>query len=195
MSELSLVGFGLLLGFSLVVPPGPMNALIAARSSVRWRAGVYTGLGALTADAILGVLVFTFQSTVDLSEFIRPVYAVGSVVMIVLAYLVLRTNPQGTPTAPPGPTAYSQGVATGLSNPFQIVWWLTAGVGFAYVGGAPLFIGLFGAILLWVLFFPLLIRSGTQRYPSIEPWIRYISAALIVGFAAYFAFLAVQPAL
>ena len=26
------LGFGILLGFSLTIPPGPMNALIAARS-------------------------------------------------------------------------------------------------------------------------------------------------------------------
>lgn len=195
MSDIGLVGFGIVLGLSLCVPPGPMNALIAARSSVSWRAGTATGLGALTADAILGVIVFSFQSSVDLSAFIRPIYALGSVVMVVLAVIILRSREAGVarPAAPWA--AYSQGVLTGLSNPFQIIWWLTAGIAFAYVGGAPLFAGLFAAIVLWVTLFPWAIRSGTERYPSIEPWVRYISVGLMLVFAGYFAYLAVAPSL
>lgn len=195
MSTLGLVGFGLVLGFSLCVPPGPMNALIAARSATAWKAGLYTGLGALTADAILGVLVFSFQSIVDLSALIRWIYALGSIVMLVLAFLILRPHRSERPVAPADVAVYSQGVVVGLSNPFQIIWWLTAGVAFAYVGGAPLFVGLFGAIVVWVVVFPWLIRSGTERYPAIEPWIRYVSAALMVVFAAYFALLAAVPTL
>lgn len=191
MSIFALWGVGLLLGFSLVVPPGPMNALIASRSAITWRAGFSTGLGALTADAILGSLVYSFQSTVDLSEFIRPIYAVGAGVMAALAYLILRSPADSARASPANITAYSQGVIAGLSNPFQVVWWLTAGLGFAYVGGAPLFVGLFGAILIWVALFPYAIRSGTARYPAVAPWIRYASGALMAGFAIYFALLAV----
>ena len=190
MSLLSLFAFGALLGFSLTVPPGPMNALIAARAANSWRAGWLTGLGALTADGILGAVVYAFQSVVDLSAYIRAIYAVGSLVMAVVAFLILRPHPRSEPPAPSNATAYGQGVVTGLSNPFQIVWWLTAGIGFAYVGGAPLFAGLFGAILVWVIVFPWAVRTGTEHYPSAEPWIRIGFGALLAAFAAYFALLA-----
>lgn len=194
MSILSLIGFGCLLGFSLAVPPGPMNALIATRSVASWRAGTATGLGALTADAILGVVVFLFQSTVDLSSWIRAIYVLGAVIMGFLAYSILRSAPARRALGPPALVAvYAQGLTLGLSNPFQILWWLTAGIGFAYVGGLPLFLGLFGAITVWVVGFPWLIRSGTERYPTVEPWIRYISVALMLGFALYFVLLAILP--
>ena len=191
MSALSLFALGLLLGFSLAVPPGPMNALIAARAGIAWRSGAWTGLGALSADAILGVLVFAFQSVVDLTAYIRWVYLLGSGVMLLLVYLLVRPPGRANAPVPSSQMAYSQGLLTGLSNPFQILWWLTAGTGFAYVGGLPLFAGLFGAILLWIAFFPWVVRTGTERYPAIEPWVRYSSAALMTGFAAYFLFLAV----
>ncbi len=47
---------GLVYGFSLAIPPGPMNALIANRSLSTYREGFFTGLGALTTDFIFMML-------------------------------------------------------------------------------------------------------------------------------------------
>ncbi len=44
---------GLLLGYSLAVPPGPMNALIAAWSLRSFRHGFTVGVGAMSADFLL----------------------------------------------------------------------------------------------------------------------------------------------
>jgi len=44
---------GLLLGYSLAVPPGPMNALIAAWSLRSFRHGFAVGAGAMSADFLL----------------------------------------------------------------------------------------------------------------------------------------------
>ena len=44
---------GIAIGLSLAVPPGPMNALIAAESVKRsYVDGIKLGMGAMTADAI-----------------------------------------------------------------------------------------------------------------------------------------------
>lgn len=193
MSVVGAAILGAALGFSLVVPPGPMNALILARSASSWRAGAATGAGALTADGILGAIVFTLRSIADLSSFIRVVYVLGSGVMVLLAYLLLRPRPHDAAAVLPSRTAYSQGLGLGLSNPYQIVWWLTAGVGFAYVGGSSLLVGLFGAIGIWVVTFPWVVRSGTRRFPAAEKWIRWASGSAMIGFAAYFAYLAFLP--
>ncbi len=66
MNELYLVLAGLALGFSLTVPPGPMNALIAGRAMRSLRAGITTGLGAMTADALLGAIVYAARTEIDL---------------------------------------------------------------------------------------------------------------------------------
>jgi len=183
--------FGLVLGFSLSIPPGPMNALIAARATSSLRSGIMTGFGAISADLVLGVLVFALKSVVDLSSIVRYVYAVGALVMAYLGYrLLTRAQQPLTPADPPGFRTYTQGLALGLSNPFQIVWWLTAGLAFAYLGGLPLFIALFAAVLVWVLVFPSAIHFGTRRRPRIARGVALGSAVILLGFAVYFAILA-----
>lgn len=184
------VGVGLLLGFTLAAPPGPMNALIAARAVRSLERGILTGLGAMSADAILGVLVFGASAVVDLSTIIRPVYVLGCLVMGYLGYrlLVGRASPVVLPDSPV--RAYSSAALIGLSNPFQILWWLTAGLAFAYVGGWVLFVGLFGAIAVWIVVFPYTLSKGAQRSPKVEQWVTYGSGCILIAFAVYFAILA-----
>jgi threonine/homoserine/homoserine lactone efflux protein len=181
---------GLALGFSLTIPPGPMNALIAYQSARSLRAGIITGLGAMSADLVLGVVVFAARSEIPLASVVRWVYAVGAVVMVALACrLLLRSSaPEVAPTS--GVRTYSQAVGVGLSNPFQIVWWLTAGLAFAYLGGIVLFVALFAAVAAWVVAFPYAIHLGTRRRPEIARAVLYVSCAILFVFAAYFALLA-----
>ncbi len=177
--------FGAVLGFSLAVPPGPMNAWIAAVAARSYRLGVLTGLGAMTADAVLGTAVYVAERFVDLHEVVRYVYLLGAGVMGYLGVRLLRTPP-----ATDGETAadrtYLRALGLGLSNPFQVIWWLTAGIAFAYLGGAVLLFGLFGAIVVWVLGFPWAVRAGARRHAAFAPAVRLASAAILVAFAGYF---------
>ena len=168
-----------------------MNALIASQAVRSLRAGIVTGLGAMSADLVLGGLVYVLRSEIDLGAIVRAVYALGAVVMVVLGLRVLRAAREG-PAPPSGAIrTYSQGVAVGLSNPFQIVWWLTAGLAFAYIGGLVLFAGLFAAVLVWVLAFPYALRKGTERRPDVGRAVIYVSSALMFAFAVYFVLLAI----
>jgi threonine/homoserine/homoserine lactone efflux protein len=183
---------GIALGFSLSVPPGPMNALIASVSTRSYRLGVLTGLGAMTADLLLGAIVYGLDATTDLSEIVRPVYAVGAIVMGYLAFRLLTRR--GAPLPPLHDTAtFSRALAVGISNPYQILWWLTAGVAFAYLGGIVLLLGLFGAIAIWVVSFPRAIHAGSRRFPGLERAVVYGSGALLLAFVGYFAWLALAP--
>ena len=167
-----------------------MNALIAERSVRSLRAGVLTGFGAMSADLMLGVLVYALRAEVDLGSVVRYVYAVGAVVMAYLAYRFLAARPAASAPSAESVRTYTQAVLVGLSNPFQIVWWLTAGLAFAYLGGLVLFGGLFGAILVWVLAFPYALHVGTRGRPRLSRAVVYGSAAIMAGFAVYFAVLA-----
>ena len=185
------LAFGLLLGFSLTIPPGPMNVYIVSQSVRSFREGLITGFGAMCADLVLGVLVFGLHTVVDLSAGVRWVYLVGAASMAFLGATLWRS---GRARSPPAPTAglatYGKALAIGVSNPFQIVWWLTAGLAFAYLGGLVLFVGLFGAIAVWIVVFPWVVHRGTERSERTGRLAVLVSSVLILGFAAYFLFLA-----
>jgi threonine/homoserine/homoserine lactone efflux protein len=184
------LGFGLLLGFSLTIPPGPMNAFMAAQSVRSFREGVTAGLGAMSADLVLGVLVYAVHSVVDLSAFLRAIYLLGAGVMLYLGVGVLRRASTHPPPETTGLRTYTKALGLGVSNPFQIVWWLTVGLAFAYLGGWVLFVGLFGAIAVWVVAFPWAVHTGTERRPRVARAVILASGIVIFGFAAYFLFLA-----
>lgn len=177
--------FGVVLGFSLAVPPGPMNAWIAAVAARSYRSGVVTGLGAMTADGILGLAVYLLERAVDVHAAVRFVYLLGAGIM---GYLGVRLLRPADPLARelPDQRTFARALALGLSNPFQVLWWLTAGVAFAYLGGVVLLLGLFGAIVVWIVTFPWAIRAGARRLPSFERAVRWVSAGILVAFAVYF---------
>ncbi len=183
-------GVGMLLGFSLTIPPGPMNALIASQSVRSFRGGVVTGLGAMSADAVLAAVVFVLSAAVDLTAYLRAVYALGCAVMGYFGYRLLAPHPRAEAADLGTVRTYSTALAIGVSNPFQILWWLTAGLAFAYLGGLVLFLGLFGAIAVWIVLFPYALSVGAKRSPSLERWVTLGSGAIMVGFAAYFGYLA-----
>ena len=182
--------FGLALGFSLTIPLGPMNALIASQSVRSLRSGVITGVGAMSADLLLGALVYALRTEVELGSVVRWVYLVGAVVMVFFGSRLLLRPVRVEAEPASGIRTFAQAVLVGVSNPFQIVWWLTAGLAFAYLGGAVLFVGLFAAIAIWVLAFPYALHLGTRRHPEVARAVIYGSSAIMFAFAAYFVLLA-----
>lgn len=184
------LAFGLVLGFSLTVPPGPMNAYIVAQSVRSFRGGVTAGLGAMSADLVLGILVYALHATIDLGAELRWVYLIGAAVMVYLGIGLVRAPSEAPPTEAVRTRTYTSALGLGLSNPFQIVWWLTAGLAFAYFGGWVLFVGLFGAIAVWIVVFPWAIRLGTEHRPRIARAVKVGSGVVIFVFAGYFLFLA-----
>jgi threonine/homoserine/homoserine lactone efflux protein len=117
---------------------------------------------------------------------VRFVYLLGAGVMGYLGTRLVR-RPDAETGETPGQQAFLRALAIGLTNPYQVLWWLTAGVAFAYLGGLVLLAGLFGAIVVWVVAFPWVVHAGARRRPRVRRGIRLASAAILVGFAAYFA--------
>ncbi|MGP8077074.1 MAG: LysE family transporter [Thermoplasmata archaeon] len=190
MNLLESVGFGLALGFSLTVPPGPMNALIAAMSARSFRGGVVTGLGAMSADLVLGVLVLSLSATFDLAAIVRPVDAVGAIALTYFGLRILRRRGASEAVPAGDVRTFSQAIALGLTNPYQVVWWLTAGLAFARLGGPVLLVALFGAVAIWIVAFPYAIHRGARHRPRVTRGIVLLSAGIMLAFAAYFAVLA-----
>jgi threonine/homoserine/homoserine lactone efflux protein len=154
---------GYIYGFSLAAPPGPMNALIASRSLNSFKEGFITGLGAMTADFIFMILtLMAFSLIKNLPLF--PFYFIGSFYMLYLAIRIYTSkteelNKVSSETLRKSST-FLTSLALGISNPYQILWWLTAGLSFMALFGIIAVAGLFSAILSWIILFPASIRMG-----------------------------------
>jgi threonine/homoserine/homoserine lactone efflux protein len=196
------VVLGAALAFSLVAPPGPMNALIAEESATRgWKAGFRAGLGALVADAAFCALAFTGAAALARSPSVRAGMALaGGFLMVYFAYAAVRAV--RSPVVEKESRGFVKALAIGLTNPYQIGWWLTAGVtlvspspvevaGFTVVaGGLAVIAGFFAGIVVWITAFPsLIVRAGT-RLKGFEKAVGYASAAVLFFFGVFFVYYA-----
>lgn len=182
---------GFALGLTLVIPPGPMNGLIAAQTARGGlRAGILTGAGAMTADLILGSVVLGLGASAVLGPYSREIDLIGAGVLFLFAYRLFRQRHR-TAARPAGRgRAYLGGLVLGIGNPFQILWWLTAGLALVGSGGALLLGGLFAAIALWILAFPLGLHRILQRHPRASEGLAMASVLLLGAFALSLLYLA-----
>jgi len=87
---------GLLVGFMLAIPVGPIGLLCIGRSLAKGRiSGVCSGLGAATADAVLGAVAgfgITFISSFLVSHQM-PLRLAGGAVLVFLGFHIALTEP------------------------------------------------------------------------------------------------------
>ena len=210
---------GVVFGLALAAPPGPMNAVIAEESVVRgWNAGVKAGFGAFTADATFFVLAFL--GVVAFVEQFPTVQALmvgaGGLLMLYFAYGAAQ-EVEGTfqpdeelEELTEESTGFRKAFVLALTNPYQILFWLTIGVGLLepgrvdvlaetpYVGadlagllvvetGSPaLIVGFFGGIALWATGFPAALVTAERRVESFAPVVAGLSALVLGGFGVVF---------
>ena len=170
---LPLIGF--VLGLSLAAPPGPVNAIIMNESSKSVLHGSSVGAGAMTADFIFLVLLYFGRVIIPEWTF-KYLYLFGGVVMIYLSISVLRSRmPSKTPKG-----NYFVGLSMGITNPFQIVWWVTVGL-FLIQRMTLLSVGgFFFGLLTWIVLFPYTMNRVGSRY---SPLLRIFSFIILIVFA------------
>jgi len=207
---------GIAFGLALAAPPGPMNAIIAEESVLRgWAAGFKAGLGAMTADAVFFVLaLFGVVAIVDRLPTLRAVMVgAGGVLMLYFAYGAFADATEGfvgDGDVAEADRGFRKAFVLALTNPYQVVFWLTLGVGLLepgtldvfepmpYLGpalagtfvvetGSPtLLVGFFAGILVWIVGFPAtLVRAG-RRTDAFAPAVAYASAAVLAAFGVLF---------
>ena len=203
---------GMVFGLALAAPPGPMNAIIAEESVARgWTAGVRAGLGAMLADfcffvgALLGVVAF-----VERFPLVRAtMVGVGGLLMLYFGYGAARELERGFRTGGTAGKGFRKAFLLAITNPYQIVFWLTGGVALLAPGtvdvlrplsgaladllvvrtGSPaLLVGLFGGIAVWVAGFPAALVAAERRVDALAPVIAGVSAVVLCGFGVYFLF-------
>src|SRR5690242_10857228 len=156
---------GLILGFSIAAPVGPIGVLCIRRTLAAGRAaGLVSGLGAATADMCYGA-VAAFGLTVVSGLLIGQSIWIRLVGGAFLCYLGIRTF-LSKPAEQPATTgkyslagAYASTLLLTLTNPSTILSFVAifAGLGLAstggsYVASAQLVLGVFlGSALWWLL--------------------------------------------
>ncbi|WP_276300604.1 LysE family translocator [Halorussus lipolyticus] len=199
---------GVALGLSLAAPPGPMNAIIAEESVLRgWGSGFRAGLGALSADACFFVLALLGVVTVvrDVPVVQQALFGFGGLLMLYFAYGTATdanaafggdaaTDGAGDVAGDADSKGFRKAFVLALTNPYQILWWLTAGVGLLDPGtytigalgdvavstGSPIIVvGFFGGIAVWITGFPAALVTVGRRVDAFAPLVAYLSAVVL----------------
>jgi threonine/homoserine/homoserine lactone efflux protein len=187
---------GLVIGFSIAAPVGPIGVLCIRRTLAEGRvAGLLSGLGAATADAVYGViaafgLTYVSQMLIGYQTWIR---LVGG---LFLCYLGLRTyfsRPTERAAFAEGEGligAYGSTFFLTLTNPMTILAFtgIFAGLGIGSAAGdygsaSLLVIGVFSGSAAWWL----ILSGGVSIFrskftPRALGWVNKAAGIVILGF-------------
>lgn len=199
---------GMVFGLALAAPPGPMNAVIATESVLRgWDAGFRAGLGAMLADicffvlALVGLVAFVQRSP----DVRTALFVGGGLLMCYFAYGAVRSARSFVDDDVDEGKGFRKAFVLALTNPFQIAFWLTVGVGLLEPGrldvlatlpvvgsslagraviqtGEPaIIVGLFGGVVVWIVGFPTALVVARRRVEAVAPLVAWLSAAVLGG--------------
>jgi threonine/homoserine/homoserine lactone efflux protein len=187
---------GLIIGFSIAAPVGPIGVLCIRRTLAEGRTfGFVSGLGAATADAIYGCIAafgLTFISRILLSQLVWFRLVGG----LFLCYLGLKTflaRPSERAASTKGNGligAYASTFFLTLTNPMTILSFaaIFAGLGVAsargnYFSAGLLVFGVFlGSTLWWLSLSSGVSIFRTKFNPHGLRWVNRISGIIITGF-------------
>jgi len=193
------IGFffrGLIIGFSIAAPVGPIGALCIRRTLVEGKtSGLISGLGAATADAIYGSIA-GFGLTFISSILIRQQVWFRLVGGAFLCYLGLKTflaRPAELEASAKGKgllSAYASTFFLTLTNPMTILSFMGifAGLGVGstsgnYVSAGILVLGVFmGSALWWLILSSVVGMISKKVEPHRLRWVNRISGAIIMAF-------------
>ena len=190
---LAFLGKGLVLGFSIAAPVGPIGLMCIRRSLSTGRlAGLATGMGAATADACYGA-VAAFGLTRVTSFMVGErtwLTLVGGLFLCWLGARIMRTHPDLTVEREADSWAhgaYLSALIITLTNPLTILAFLGAfaGLGLAvagdYLAATSTVAGVFvGSGLWWLILSGFAARMRDHFDPRWLQRVNWISGALLL---------------
>ena len=192
--ELALLLQGLLMGFLIAAPVGPIGVLCIRRTLAEGRVvGLLSGLGAATADALYGCIVGLGLTAVAalLLDYALLVQLVGGLFLCYLGVATLRSRPAEQAAVVGGRGllgAYASTFLLTLTNPATIISFvgIFTGLGLVNAGGysAVLLVGgvFLGSALWWLI---LSSATGLLRGRMTTDglvWVNRLSGVAIIAF-------------
>ncbi len=190
---------GLIIGFSIAAPVGPIGVLCIRRTLAEGRAsGIASGLGAATADALYGCIAgfgLTFIANVLVSQQIW-LRLIGGAFLCYLGIRTLLAKPaeQAAPDKGAGLAgAYASTFLLTLTNPMTIISFaaIFAGLGLGnasgdYTSAGILVLGVFVGSALWWLILSGGVGMFREKFNLRGlQWINRISGAIVTGFGLF----------
>jgi threonine/homoserine/homoserine lactone efflux protein len=203
-SLVALVTQGLLLGWSVAWPPGPVNAEMIRRGLAnRYGSALALGLGASSGDFVWAIAIALGAGSLAALPGVRPALGtISFVLLLVLAWSFFsgafrrwRAQREGvaTPVAPgrleSARSGFLLGLTMALSSPWNVAFWLAV---IGQQAGAALSLGrslvLAGAVVTaavaWTLFLCTGVRLGARfATPAWEIGTSAATGALMLYFA------------
>lgn len=185
---------GVIMGFSIAAPVGPIGALVIRRTLVEGRRlGLATGLGAATADGCYGAVAALGLTVISgfLVEQQALLRAAGGVFLLYLGARAFFSRPasEAAHAASPGSVAgaWLTTFLLTLTNPMTILSFVALFTGLGLVagqpGGAALVLGVFTGSAAWWLLLTGLVGIFRQRIgPSALAWVNRVSGLVVAGF-------------
>jgi len=195
--DISFLLRGLVIGFSIAAPVGPIGILCIRRTLVQGRVfGILSGLGAASADAIYGVIAalgLTLISNFLISQqtWLR---LVGGVFLCYLGIKTFLSKPSEDVTSVQRTHhagAYVSTLLLTLTNPVTILSFAAvfAGLGVVegtngdYINAAILVLGVFiGSVLWWLILTGFVGLFHSRFNPDRLKWVNKISGTIITLF-------------
>ncbi|HEX7619582.1 MAG TPA: LysE family transporter [Anaerolineales bacterium] len=197
--EITFLLRGLIIGFSIAAPVGPIGILCIRRTLADgWASGLVSGLGAASADAIYGCiagfgLAYISNFLVSQQVWLR---LIGGIFLCFLGVKTLLAKPAEQPSPGKGNgllAAYASTFFLTLTNPMTIISFaaIFAGLGLGaatgnYGSAGILVLGVFtGSAFWWIL-----LSSGVGIFRArfntrLLRWVNRISGAIIIGFGLF----------
>ncbi len=186
---------GLILGFSIAAPVGPIGVLSIRRTLANGRAtGLVSGLGAATADAIYGTVAafgVTFISSILISQqmWLRLIGGAFLCYLGIRSFLAVTTDSASNVQSDGLIGAYASTFLLTITNPLTILSFAAvfAGLGLSaggnYVSAAVLVLGVFlGSALWWLLLSGGVSLFRSRFSPQGMRWVNRISGGIITAF-------------
>jgi len=205
--DLSLFVKGLIIGFSIAAPVGPIGVLCIRRTLGEGRiSGFVSGIGAATADAMYGCIA-GFGVTFISGFLIGQQFWMRLIGALFLSYLGVKaffSKPAEAPSkaAAKGlPGAYASTLILTLTNPVTILAFaaIFAGLGLGnaggnYIAGILLVVGVFLGSAAWWLFLSTSVGLFRAWFNGARlRWVNRISGVIIAGFGCLAFLSLLQP--
>ena len=190
---------GIILGFSIAAPVGPIGVLCIRRTlSSGAGSGFVSGLGAATADALYGSIAALGLSVVSAFLIDQQFYLrlLGGVFLLYLGYTTYTSLPAATAAATSGKGlwgAYASTLVLTMTNPMTILSFAAVFAGLG-LGAADenifsaflLILGVFTGSLLWWAILSGLVSALRDRFDQQRlKWVNQLSGIIIAGFGFY----------
>jgi arginine exporter protein ArgO len=180
---------GMVIGFAVAAPVGPIGVLVIQRSLGSALVGLSTGLGAAVADAtyaLVGTLATTLVARVVAASWVLEL--VGGIALAALAFRALRKPTMavvtGTTSSLALVRAFGETVFLTAANPATILSFaaIAASQGLARTSHAQLFAaGVFVGSAAWWLLLSSSVRFGSRRLTPRGLRVIHVASAVVLG--------------